>query len=131
MQVAIKMERYVCDHSENFSCSPEEAFIIGYLHDVGYEFTEIQTEHAKVGGEKLKEQGYKYWREIYYHGFPQREYNSPELRLLNYIDMTTGPSGEDMTVQQRIEDIGIRYGENSIQVIKARELLNMIDSYVN
>ena len=70
----------------------------------------------------MKEQGYKYWKEVYYHGIPQDEYDSPMLRLLNYADMITGPAGEYMTIEQRIEDIAKRYGEGSWQDLEARKL---------
>ena len=42
----------------------EEMFVLGFLHDIGYEFAEQQCDHASVGGEMLKNQGYKYWKEV-------------------------------------------------------------------
>ena len=52
---------------------------------------------------------------MYYHGIPQEDYDSAELRLLNYMDITTDPSGDVVTIEERIEDIKQRYGENSFQ----------------
>ena len=46
----------------------ENCFIIGYNHDIGYEFTENGLNHNKIGGEILKQNGFKYWKEVYYHG---------------------------------------------------------------
>ena len=45
----------------------EDCFIIGYNHDIGYEFTENGIGYNVVGGLILKDNGFKYWKEIYYH----------------------------------------------------------------
>ena len=122
LAVAMKMKAEVSKHPEDYPCSPDDAFILGFLHDIGYEFSTTQSEHPNKGGLALKEQGYKYWKEIYYHGIPQDEYNSPLLDLLNYADMTTSPSGENMTIKQRIDDIALRYGKGSKQELDAIKL---------
>lgn len=124
--VANRMKEIVSQNSDKFYCSANEAFIIGYLHDIGYKFVDNLLDHAHKGGEVLKEQGYKYWKEIYYHGLVQNEYHSNELDLLNFIDITTGPQGQILTVQERIEDICQRYGKKSLQtqmVIEMSEYL--------
>lgn len=126
LAVAKKMKETVLTDSDKYGCTPDEAFVLGMLHDIGYEFSSKQQEHANKGGLVLKEQGYKYWKEVYYHGIPQEEYDSPVLRLLNYVDMITGPSGEYMTIQKRIEDIAERYGKGSWQEQEALELSHKI-----
>jgi putative nucleotidyltransferase with HDIG domain len=123
LAVATKMKEIVKNNSEEYPVDPDAAFVLGILHDIGYEFSQKQQEHANKGGLVLKEQGYKYWKEVYYHGIPQREYDSSMLRLLNYADMTTGPTGEYMTIQERINDISERYGKGSWQEIDATELV--------
>lgn len=110
--VANKMQELAKDKAEVDS---NDAFILGLLHDIGYQFTENTGEHAKVGGEVLKNQGYKYWKEVYYHGIPQKDFDSPMLQLLNYADMTIGPTGNELTIKERILDISNRYGRGSIQ----------------
>jgi len=119
LAVARKMRNLTAQNRQRFSCSPEDMFYLGMLHDLGYEFVENQNEHEIMGGQILREQGYRFWREIFYHGNPDAEYYSPELDLLNYCDMTTGPNGEDMTIEERIADIMHRYGEDSEQYLKA------------
>ncbi len=109
-----------------YSIDPREAFTLGLLHDIGYEFCDKQSEHANKGGLLLKEQGYKYWKEVFYHGIPQNEYASNMLSLLNYADMVTGPDGTSMTVQERIDDIADRYGNDSEQVENAVNLAKML-----
>lgn len=127
LAVAVKMKEIALLNQDKYPVNPDDAFILGMLHDIGYEFSEDQKEHANKGGLVLKEQNYKYWLEIYYHGIPQNEYDSPMLRLLNYVDMITGPTGEYMTIQQRIDDIAIRYGENSWQELEAINLVQQME----
>lgn len=49
MAVARKMYDIVAGSPEKFEISPEDAFLLGYLHDVGYEFAEKQTDHPSFG----------------------------------------------------------------------------------
>lgn len=112
LSVANKMRELAKDEAEVDS---DDAFILGLLHDIGYQFTENTGEHAKVGGEVLRNQGYKYWKEVYYHGIPQEDFDSTMLQLLNYADMTIGPTGNELTIEERILDISNRYGKGSIQ----------------
>lgn len=126
LAVARKMKALAAEFPKEYLMDPEDAFVLGFLHDIGYEFCDEQRDHANIGGEILKAQGYKYWKEIYYHGVPQNEYDSPALRLLNYVDMITGPSGEEMTVKERIDDIAARYGKDSTQEIEAIELARLL-----
>ncbi len=125
-EVAKRMKDYVIQHSEKFDCKPEDMYILGVLHDIGYAFVDKQEDHAEAAGEVLKAQGYKYWKEVYYHGIPQEDYDSAELRLLNYMDITTDSSGDVVTIEERIEGIKQRYGENSYQAQEAFKMFEMI-----
>ncbi|WP_443596454.1 hypothetical protein [Agathobacter sp.] len=120
------MKELATDYPDKYPVNHEEAFVLGVLHDIGYKFSSQQQEHASIGGLLLKEQGYKYWQEVYYHGIPQNNYDSNMLRLLNYADMITGPTGIYMTIQERIDDIAKRYGEDSWRVKEAIDLSQMI-----
>lgn len=124
--VARKMKEMVQSEPDKYSITPEEAFTLGLLHDIGYEFVENQLEHNHKGGEILKNQGYKYWKEVYYHGIDQDEYTSQELWLLNYVDTTIGPKGEPLTLNGRVENIRDRYGEDSIQLKGATALISKL-----
>lgn len=127
LAVAKKMKEMVAADSKKYGCLPDDAFVLGMLHDIGYEFSTEQIEHAKKGGLVLKRQGYRYWKEVYYHGISQDEYDSLILRLLNYVDMITGPTGEYMSIQARIDDIVKRYGKHSWQEKEAIELAKKIE----
>jgi hypothetical protein len=127
LAVGAKMRSAVVQNGGKYSCTPDEAFLLGMLHDIGYAFCGKQSKHAQEGGEMLRTQGYKYWREVFYHGIAQHDYASPELNLLNYVDMITGPNGEAMTIQKRIADISKRYGAESFQEKEAKELAQMLE----
>lgn len=88
-------------------------FLIGYNHDIGYEFAPNGFNHNKAGGEILKNIGFKYWREIYYHGDLNPNYESIYLNILNQADMQVDRYGNFVSYNERLEDIKNRYGENS------------------
>lgn len=120
--VASKMRDFVASHQEYSDATKEDMFYLGILHDIAYEFASTQLEHGQIGGNILRDNGYKYWQEVYNHGNPDSIYTSKELDLLNYMDLTTGPNGENFSIEQRLADIAIRYGTNSIQYKKAEKL---------
>lgn len=126
LNVARKMKQIVQDNPDFFNCKPEEVFYLGIVHDIAYEFVEDSLFHEHKGGELLQNLDFKYWREVFYHGDPDADYASPELVLLNYADLTTGPNGENMTISERLSDIAARYGESSIQYTKAKRLSEIV-----
>lgn len=101
-------------------------FSIGFNHDIGYEFTKNGINHNVIGGEILKQTGFKYWKEIYYHGEVNSEYESLYLNILNQADMQIDKYGNDVGYIKRLEDIKFRYGKNSEVYINCRKLINKI-----
>ena len=91
----------------------QDMFLLGMLHDFGYEFAEEPREHPAIGAEILKRQGSRYWREVENHGNVNVTEISDELFILSCADMTTGPNGEDFTMRERIDNIAERYGKDS------------------
>lgn len=104
----------------------KELFLLGYNHDIGYEFCSNNIEHNIVGGKILKENGYKYWQEVYCHGNPNTEYNSLFLKILNMADMQIDKFGNDVGYKKRLEDIKTRYGKDSIQYINAKSVIDSL-----
>lgn len=90
----------------------EDMFLLGILHDIGYEFMETNEDHAMIGGEILKRSYYKYWKEVSLHGDINVDM-SDELFILNCADMTTGPNGENFNFEERLEEISNRLGNDS------------------
>ena len=74
--VAKTMKALANKHADYYNVDANDAFILGYLHDVGYEFINSGEDHALVGANYLKAAGYAYWAEVYFHGKPQTEYKS-------------------------------------------------------
>lgn len=89
----------------------EEMFTLGLLHDVGYEFGGSEFHHTE-GGQLLKDQNYKYWQEVLYHGKPA-QYQSKALDLLNYADMHIDKKGNFVSFDDRLKDIAERRGKDS------------------
>ena len=104
----------------------KDCFIIGYLHDIGYEFTDNGIDHNIIGGEILKNNNFKYWKEIYYHGEIDIEYESLYLDILNQADMQIDKYGNDVGYDERLNDIKKRYGEKSKVYKKCCKLINKI-----
>ena len=91
----------------------QDLFVLGFNHDIGYEYGD-NSNHAHIGGEILKRNNYKYWKEVYYHGDIDCTYDSIFLDILNKADMQIDKYGNDVGYDRRIEDIKKRYGEESI-----------------
>lgn len=126
---SIAVARKMAEIAKSRKLSEEEiknCFIIGYNHDVGYEFTMDGINHNKIGGKILKNSDFKYWKEIYYHGEINIEYKSVYLDILNQADMQIDRYGNDVGYDKRLEDIKNRYGENSTIYLKCFELINEI-----
>ena len=101
----------------------EEMFTLGMLHDIGYEFGE-HLNHNQIGSELLKNQNYKYYNEILWHGAPNCSYNSLELDILNYADMHINGKGKFVSFAERLNDIENRYNKNSVTYKNAEILIN-------
>lgn len=91
----------------------EDMFLLGIMHDLGYEFIESNASHAAIGGEILKRSGYQYWEEVTQHGDETVDDMTDELFILNCADMSTGPNGEDFTFDERLKEIAQRFGKDA------------------
>ncbi len=126
---SIAVARKMVEIAKNKNLSEEEiknCFVIGYNHDIGYEFTTNGINHNIIAGQILKNNNFKYWREIYYHGEINTDYNSIYLTILNQADMQIDKYGNDVGYSKRLEDIKNRYHENSEIYNKCYKLVKMI-----
>ena len=103
----------------------KELFVLGFNHDIGYEYGD-NLNHAHIGGEILKRNNYKYWKEVFYHGDINSEYTSLFLEILNKADMQIDKNGNDVGYDKRLEDIKKRYGKASKTYINAKMLVKII-----
>ncbi len=105
----------------------QNLFVLGFNHDIGYEYGN-NLNHEHIGGEILKRNDYKYWKEVYYHGDINAQYSSLYLEILNKADMQIDKYGNDVGYTKRLEDIKIRYGKNSITYKNAEILVSKLRS---
>lgn len=124
--IAVARKKVEIAKSKNLSDEDiKNCFIIGYNHDIGYEFTKNGNNHNTIGGEILRN-NFKYWREIYYHGEINVEYKSLYLDILNQADMQIDKYGNDVGYDKRLEDIKSRYGEDSEVYNKCCKIVDKI-----
>lgn len=113
MGVARKAKMLAAKLRPNDEKYAEDMFLLGVMHDLGYEFMESNASHAAIGGEILKRSGYQYWQEVALHGDETVDNMSDELFILNAADMMTGPNGEDFTFEERLAEIASRFGKDA------------------
>lgn len=105
----------------------QEMFVLGLNHDLGYEFGE-NTNHNMIGGKILKDTGFKYYKEVMYHGVNNCEYQSEELDLMNWADMHTDGKGNRVSFDERLADIANRRGKDSSAYIESKKMCDSIVS---
>ena len=126
---SISVARKMVEIGKNYNLKEEELnklFLLGYLHDIGYEFNDKTLEHNKLGGNILKENNYPFYNEVYYHGEITDEYSSLYLDILNSADMQIDKYGNDVGYEKRLNDIKERYGSSSLIYNKCKKLVNIL-----
>lgn len=107
-------------HDEDFA---KKMFMIGYLHDVGYEFTERNYGHPEESASLAKLIGCStdVVQTIEKHG-KYGNTNDEEYVILNTADMLIDKDGNEVDVYERLEDIKKRYGEWSDTYLTACDI---------
>lgn len=108
-----------------------EMFLLGYIHDIGYEWVDDQRDHERVGGFLTQSVGLAYSDAIRDHGNPDIGVMDDVLLLLNIADMTTSPTGEPVTLVKRLDSIKERYGLDSEQYLRALDMAQRLISELN
>lgn len=125
--IAVARKMVEIGKSKNFNDTElKDLFLLGYNHDIGYEFVKENENHGIIGGNILKNNGYKYWQEVYYHGEINIDYKSEYLNILNQADMQIDKYGNDVGYEKRLADIGSRYGKDSQVFKKCEQLINKL-----
>lgn len=101
-----------------------QLYILGLLHDVGYAFD--PADHAHAGGRVLADLGFA-TDAVYDHGDPNVGVMDDDLLIVNAADMTTSPTGAPMRMEDRLRDIGERYGADSPHLACARAVADRIE----
>ena len=110
-KVAEFLKNYALNSGKS-NLEAEELYVLGLLHDIGYEFAEEKDykNHNIIGGKILKNLGYKHYKEVYYHGVINSPYQSEYLNLLNFADMHIDSEGNYVSFDRRLQEISERYG---------------------
>ena len=131
---SLAVARKMIEIGKDYKLNEEELqdlFVLGFNHDIGYEYGNNYN-HGNIGGEILKRNNYKYWKEVYYHGDINTEYSSIYLEILNKADMQIDKYGNDVGYDKRLEDIKNRYGKESKTYQDAKALIeSLIKKYNN
>lgn len=122
------------DVTEQLQIEPEFVVSAAWLHDIGHAPALVDTGlHALDGARYLRANGWpRQIAEMVAHHSAARveaeergladvllaEFPRPtamdDLELLWYCDMTTGPSGERVSVEDRLQEIRQRYGPDAL-----------------
>lgn len=91
-------------------------WLIGWLHDIGYEFTTEKEKHPDISVELIQNLYVNIndvdINAIKYHGRNPKKITD-EWRILNTADMLIDSKGNDVGVMARLEDIECRFGRYS------------------
>ena len=124
---SLAVARKMVEIATSYNLTDEEinnCFIIGFNHDIGYEFTNNGINHNIIGGEILRQSGFKFWKEVYYHGIITKKYSSIYLDILNQADMQVDKYGNYVGYEERLKDIENRYGSDSKVYNSCFDLIN-------
>ena len=118
--VGLRMYSYAKKHLGWAEEKCQDMYVLGMMHDIGYELNSDPFEHDVAMANALGRSGYKYIDEIYHHSRMQTEYDTPEMRLLYFADMTVDGKGNWVTIEDRLRDLEERHGKDS-EVYKESE----------
>lgn len=107
---------YMYEHAPEYGLDPDEMYVLGMLHDIGY--IRGKTGHSENGADLLKQMGIneRFTYAILKHGADLRKIKvTPELLLLVTADLQIDYEGEFIGYEARVAGVRLRYGEDSIQ----------------
>ena len=105
-----------------------KAFVFGFNHDIGYEFSKSNIEHPQVGYDLLLNAFGHPCEEIRQHGNDKSKL-SLYLMILDEADLSVDSKGNFVTVKERLDDILSRYSITAPEYTKPLKLakkLNLI-----
>lgn len=111
--VGLKMYSYAKFHMGMNETQCQQMFLLGILHDVGYELNSDAFMHDVAMSEILKNSNYIYADEIEYHSYLQHDFDSQAMKLLYFGDMTVDGQGNWVSFEERLCDIKKRHGIES------------------
>lgn len=119
-------------NAEFYDLNPEESYIIGLLHDIGY--IRGRKDHEKSGYELLTSVGLKNEKAlnaVKYHGCNPKDVPEDIRKDNLYIslidaDMTVDARGQKIGYDGRLKDIELRYGKDHIAYETAKATIDYV-----
>jgi predicted hydrolase (HD superfamily) len=110
-----------------------KAFIMGFLHDIGYEFATEASAHPDIAVDILTSFTSIEWDQMIFaimtHGKPQKFLGTTYQAILNEADLTVNSKGEPVSMEERCEGIKARYGQESIQYCNSVKMIEKIRDF--
>ena len=142
----IGVAEYMRENAEKYGLPADEMYVMGLLHDIGY--IKQHKGHEEYGAELLETMGLKprYVYAIKYHGLnpdfiktlPYKDFDFdtayktyPELVLLYEADMSINARGYRVGFDDRLRDIGNRYGFDSTAYHNAAATVQYVKNQEN
>lgn len=88
-----------------------QMFVLAHAQGIGYEFETPYKKQSDIVADALK--GFKYTEEIRHHEEMTNEYESPELDLLYFAEVTIDSKGNWCTSAERLREIENTKGKDS------------------
>lgn len=116
-------------HNEEFC---RKMFLLGFVHDAGYEFSKSTKEHEEISAQMLQylgldENSHEVQAIKHHNSFLSR--SNEEWLILVEADMTTDNAGNPISVMARLDSIQDIYGDYSEEYEHACELCSQVGIY--
>ena len=110
---------YMYSNAGRYELNPDEMYVLGLLHDIGY--VSDKANHESAGALLLQKLGYNGYEPILWHGttpddfLSNRKQNTlpSELRLLLEANLQINSKGEFVGYMSRLDEVKEEYGINS------------------
>ena len=124
---------YMFKHAFIYDQNPNQMYLLGFLHDIGYI---CGDENHEKNGAKLLGEDNRFSKIIAAHGMTPQEYMGTngiteseipkELILLWEADMVVNSHGAHAGFQERLKDVGERYGQDSREYKACKEKIEWL-----
>ena len=137
MDHTIAVARKCYDLARKEYCMSEEnarkAFLMGFLHDIGYEFVQEAPAHPDVAVDILTSFSNIEWDQMVFaimtHGKPDRFLGTTYQAILNEADLTVNNKGEAVSMKERCESIKATYGHESPQYYNSVKMVDKLKEF--
>lgn len=106
---------YMYKHAQDYGLDPDEMYVLGLLHDIGY--IRNPEDPAEAGAEILGESGYRNAYTILCQNkkLTDDDADNLKLQLLIEADLKTDVNGKETDYSKKLESIAELYGKDSSQ----------------